>query len=52
LTSVEANRALRDSGLTLGKRQRAVDRVAATLLLQSYLDYLSNERSRDARLAP
>jgi RNase H-fold protein (predicted Holliday junction resolvase) len=43
---------LRETGLTLGKRQRAVDRVAATLLLQSYLDYLSNERSRDAGLAP
>ena len=52
LTSVEANRALRETGLTLGKRQQAVDRVAATLLLQSYLDYLSNERSRDAGLAP
>ena len=52
LTSVEANRALRESGLTAGKRQQAVDRVAATLLLQSYLDYLSNERSRDAGLAP
>ena len=52
LTSVEANRALRDSGLTLGKRQKAVDRVAATLLLQSYLDYLANERSRETRTAP
>ncbi len=51
LTSVEANRALRETGLTLGKRQKAVDRVAATLLLQSYLDYLANERSRDARSA-
>ena len=48
LTSVQANRALRDFGLTLGKRQRAVDRVAAMLLLQSYLDFLSNERSRNA----
>ena len=52
LTSVQANRALRDAGLALGKRQRAVDRVAATLLLQSYLDFLANERSRDARVAP
>lgn len=52
LTSVEANRALRESGLTLGKRQRAVDRVAATLLLQSYLDFLANERSRSAGAAP
>ena len=52
LTSVQANRALRDTGLTLGKRQRAVDRVAATLLLQSYLDFLANERSRNAGVAP
>jgi len=52
LTSVEANRALRDFGLSLGKRQSAVDRVAATLLLQSYLDFLSNERSRNAGVAP
>jgi len=29
-----------------------VDRVAATLLLQSYLDFLSNERSRNAGAAP
>jgi putative holliday junction resolvase len=46
LTSVEANRTLREAGLSIGKRQRAVDRVAAVLLLQSYLDYLENERSR------
>ena len=52
LTSVQANRALRDTGLSLGKRQRAVDRVAATLLLQSYLDFLANEQSRDAGVAP
>jgi putative Holliday junction resolvase len=52
LTSVQANRALRDSGLTFRKRQRAVDRVAATLLLQSYLDFLSNERSRIAGVEP
>jgi len=52
LTSVQANRALRETGLTLGKRRKAVDRVAATLLLESYLDYLANERSREAGLAP
>ncbi|MFZ0962984.1 MAG: Holliday junction resolvase RuvX [Terriglobia bacterium] len=46
LTSVEANRTLRDAGLSIGKRQRAVDRMAAVLLLQSYLDYLENERRR------
>ncbi len=52
LTSVEANRALRAAGLSQGKRQRAVDRVAATLLLQSYLDFLCNERSRNTGAAP
>jgi putative Holliday junction resolvase len=46
LTSLEANRTLREAGLSIGKRQRAVDRLAAVLLLQSYLDYLENERSR------
>jgi len=46
LTSVEANRSLRESGLSLGKRRRAVDRVAATLLLQSYLDFREQGASR------
>jgi putative Holliday junction resolvase len=47
LTSVEANRSLRETGLSVGKRRRAVDRVAAVLLLQGYLDYLANERRRE-----
>jgi putative pre-16S rRNA nuclease len=47
LTSVEADRMLRSSGISLGKRRRAADRVAATLLLQSYLDHLANERVRN-----
>ncbi len=51
LTSVEANRVLRESGVSIAKRQRAVDRVAATLLLQSYLDFLANQRSRAAGAA-
>jgi len=46
LTSVQANRLLRASGMGIAKRQRAVDRVAATLLLQSYLDRLAFERER------
>lgn len=47
LTSVEANRVLRDSGIGIRKRQQAVDRVAATLLLQSYLDRLAYEEARN-----
>jgi putative Holliday junction resolvase len=38
LTSVEANRVLRESGVSLEKRRAAVDRMAAVLLLQSYLE--------------
>jgi len=51
LTSVEANRTLREAGLSIGKCRRAVDRMSAVLLLQSYLDYLDNERQREAGLA-
>ena len=47
-TSVEANRTLREAGLSIRKRQRAVDRVAAVLLLQGYLDSLANERRRES----
>ena len=46
LTSAEANRMLRESGIGIEKRRRATDRVAATLLLQSYLDFHANERER------
>jgi putative Holliday junction resolvase len=46
LTSAEAHRLLRSSGVGIEKRRRAADRVAATLLLQSYLDRLAFERER------
>jgi len=46
LTSVEANRMLRSAGLSIGKRRQAVDRVAAVLLLQNYLDRRANELER------
>ena len=38
LTSVQANRALDDSRMGSKKRKGIVDQVAATFLLQSYLD--------------
>lgn len=37
LTSVEANRVLRDSEMSIKKRAGAVDRLAAVLILQSFL---------------
>lgn len=39
LSSAEAGRLLRSAGLGIKKRQQAVDRVAATLILQNYLDW-------------
>ena len=39
-TSVEAGRVLRDSGISIEKRARAVDQLSAVILLESYLDYL------------
>ena len=40
LTSVEASRVLRSSGIGIQKRAAAVDRLSAVILLQSYLDSL------------
>lgn len=44
LTSAEAERLLREGGATLTQRKKAVDRMAAVLLLESYLE------SRSSRL--
>lgn len=38
LTTVEAQRVLRESGISIQKRAKAVDRLAAVILLESYLD--------------
>jgi len=42
-TTVAAQRVLRESGASIGKRARAVDRLSAVILLASYLDALSAE---------
>jgi putative Holliday junction resolvase len=39
LTTVEASRVLRSSGIGIEKRAKAVDQLSAVILLQSYLDY-------------
>lgn len=41
LTSVAANRVLRESGISIEKRAKAVDRLSAVILLASYLDSLA-----------
>lgn len=38
LTSAEANRVLREADLSIQKRAQAVDRMAAVLILQSFLE--------------
>jgi putative pre-16S rRNA nuclease len=38
LTTVEAQRVLRQSGISIEKRAKAVDRLSAVILLESYLD--------------
>lgn len=42
LTTVQADRSLREGSFTRKKRSRMVDTVAATIILQSYLDYKFN----------
>ena len=41
LTSVDANRILSDAGKKRKRQKRLVDAVAASLILQSYLDFCS-----------
>ncbi|MGH9402820.1 MAG: Holliday junction resolvase RuvX [Terriglobia bacterium] len=50
LSSAEANRMLRGAGLGMEKRRRAVDRVAATLILQNYLDWRANQRHLESEV--
>lgn len=41
LTTSEATRVLKASGVSVAKRARAIDRLAAVLILQNYLDFRS-----------
>ena len=43
LTTVAAHRAMLEADLSRGKRKKIVDKVAATYILQGYLDRLSNK---------
>lgn len=46
LTSVQAQRMLREAGESTDRRTGAVDRMAAILLLQSYLDAIEHAEDR------
>lgn len=44
LTSVEANRVLRESEMGMRRRAEVVDQLAAVLILQSYLEFRSSQK--------
>ena len=46
LSSAEANRVLRDSEMSIKRRGEVVDRLAAVLILQSWLDTRSGDKLR------
>lgn len=48
LTSLEAERMLKQAGSTLEQRKKAVDRLAAVLLLENYLAFVIHEQEEDA----
>jgi putative Holliday junction resolvase len=51
LTSVEAERMLRDAGASLDQKKKSVDRLAAVLLLESYLENQRIARAHEADIA-
>jgi putative Holliday junction resolvase len=50
LTSAEANRVLRESEISIEKRAAAVDRMAAVLILQSWMENRSQAANRGPEL--
>ncbi len=46
LTSAEANRLLRETELSIEKRAKAVDRMAAVLILQGWMQKCLSDRER------
>ena len=44
LTTVEASRVLDDVGYGYVKKGEVIDKLAAVIILQSYLNYLSNTK--------
>lgn len=52
LTTVEAGRVLRQSGVSRQKQKAAVDRLSAVLILQSYLDFWAGQAAERSRMGP
>lgn len=51
LTTVSAHRYLDEAGLHYTEKNKVVDTVAASIILQSYLDYLANHPDEKERLS-
>jgi len=49
LTTVEAERVLKQSGISRARRNRAVDRLAAVILLEHYLDTVARKNPPEGR---
>lgn len=47
LTTVAADSIMMEAGIRRENRKEYVDQIAATLILQGYLDYLSNQKSQE-----
>ncbi len=47
LTTVEANRILEDTGVALSGRKEHIDKMAAAIILQNYLDMEYNKRQEN-----
>lgn len=47
LTTVAANRTMMEAGIRRENRKDYVDMIAATLILQGYLDYLGNQKAAE-----
>lgn len=52
LTTAAAERILKEIGVAGRKRRKIIDQVAATLILQSYLDMLRNRDNEDVERVP
>lgn len=47
LTTVAADEIMIASGIRREERKKYVDKIAATLILQDYMDYINSERQRE-----
>lgn len=47
LTTVAADHAMMEAGIRRENRKEHVDRIAATFILQGYLDYLGNHKNQE-----